>query len=108
MTSKRAGRCSASSRATTTTPTRPRSRCDCYCYEVADPPLGGPVSAVWFRAAAYEGLDRLPRCSTPDVFERRGCDRNPIDPATEAGRIALLSYIWPDQRERFARIEAAI
>jgi hypothetical protein len=41
------------------------------------------------------------------IAERRGCDPAPIDAATPEGRLALLSYIWPDQRQRIARMEAA-
>jgi hypothetical protein len=43
-----------------------------------------------------------------EVAERRGCDASPIDPSTPEGRLALLAYIWPDQRERIARMEAAL
>ena len=38
------------------------------------------------------------------VTERGGCDRAPIDPITADGRLALLSYIWPDEPERLARV----
>jgi hypothetical protein len=34
------------------------------------------------------------------VVERRGCDLNPIDPTLEDSRLALLSFIWPDQTDR--------
>lgn len=43
-----------------------------------------------------------------EVVDRRGCDRNPIDATTADGRLLLLSFLWPDQRERFTRLEAAI
>jgi hypothetical protein len=42
------------------------------------------------------------------VAERRGCDRNPIDATTDDGRLTLLSFMWPDQLARIARLEAAI
>ncbi len=42
------------------------------------------------------------------VAERRGCDRAPIDPTTEAGAVRLRSFLWPDQVERRARLDAAI
>ncbi len=45
--------------------------------------------------------------SAVTIAERRGCDPNPIDAATPEGRLALLSYIWPDQRQRITRMEAA-
>ncbi len=49
-----------------------------------------------------------PLPSTVDIAERRGCDATPIDAATAAGRLTLLTYVWPDQRQRIARMEAAL
>lgn len=40
--------------------------------------------------------------------ERRGCDPNPLDPASPADRLLLLSFVWPGQLERFRRLEAAL
>lgn len=45
---------------------------------------------------------------TIEVASRRGCDQDPIDPATEAGRLRLRSLVWPDQPRRRARLDAAI
>jgi hypothetical protein len=42
------------------------------------------------------------------VAVRRGCDRAPIDPATEAGRRTLRSFVWPDQAARHERLDAAL
>jgi hypothetical protein len=42
------------------------------------------------------------------VAERRGCDRNPLDPRTEEGRITLLSFVWPDQLWRIRHLRAAL
>lgn len=42
------------------------------------------------------------------VAERRGCDRRPVDPTTEDGRLALLSSVWADQETRFGRLRGAI
>ena len=42
------------------------------------------------------------------VAERRGCDQAPIDATTEAGATRLRSFLWPDQRERRDRLDAAI
>ncbi len=42
------------------------------------------------------------------VVERRGCDLNPIDALTEDGRLTLQSFVWPDQMDRFLRLERAI
>ena len=42
------------------------------------------------------------------ITERRGCDLNPIDVTTEDGRLDLLSFVWPDQVERFDLLARAI
>lgn len=42
-----------------------------------------------------------------NICERAGCDVAPIDPATEFGKRRLLSFVWPDQRERLTRLAAA-
>ena len=42
------------------------------------------------------------------VVERRGCDRSPIDATTDDGRLTLESFVWPDQVERFTRMDRAI
>ena len=46
---------------------------------------------------------RLPR-----VTARVGIDPHPIDATTEDGRLTLLSFVWPDQSERFERLAAAL
>ena len=43
-----------------------------------------------------------------EIAERRGCDANPVDASTPEGRLTLLSYVWPDQPERIARMRAAL
>jgi hypothetical protein len=42
------------------------------------------------------------------VVGRRGCDLDPIDPTTAAGGTRLRSFVWPDQPDRRARLEAAL
>jgi hypothetical protein len=42
------------------------------------------------------------------VASRQGCDAAPIDPTTPEGRLTLLTYIWPDQRERITRVRGAL
>ncbi len=42
------------------------------------------------------------------VVERRGCDVSPIDGTSADGQLALLSYIWPDEPKRLARMRAAL
>lgn len=41
------------------------------------------------------------------VVERRGCDPHPLDPTTDEGRIALMSYAWPDMTLRYQHLRGA-
>lgn len=82
-------------------------RLDRYRYEHGDFAFGPTDSALQFRdpfvgAAAPDGAVAL------KVVERRGCDLEPIDPTTTAGRLRLRSLVWPDQPVRRARLDAAI
>lgn len=43
-----------------------------------------------------------------EVIERAGCDPRPLDPATEEGRVTLMSYVWADQMERLQVLDAAL
>jgi len=81
-------------------------RWDHYAYDTGEVFSGDPASPVRFTGVWVGPGPRLPERF--DVVERRGCDRNPIDPATEEGRLVLLSYVWPDQRERVDRLMAAL
>ncbi len=69
---------------------------------------------AWGDAQAEVVLDAhfaepLPFAQTAlHVASRRGCDLRPIDAATPEGRLRLRSYVWPDQRERLALLDAAV
>ena len=81
-------------------------RFDHFAYDTGLHVSGAPGSPVRF-TGVWEG----PAPALPprfDVAERRGCDRNPIDATTDEGRLTLLSFMWPDQLPRIARLEAAI
>lgn len=43
-----------------------------------------------------------------DVVHQEAVDLTPIDVATSAGRIAIQSFLWPDQLERIDRLRAAM
>jgi hypothetical protein len=66
---------------------------------------GDPESAVLLQPKWH---GELPPDAMPAVIDRRGCDLAPIDPADRTDRERLLSYVWPDQRHRVERTEAAI
>jgi hypothetical protein len=80
-------------------------RWDRYRYEDAFGPPGSPVrfASVFSQDGVRPGLD-----VAVDVVERLGCDRAPVDPTTEDGRLTLMSFVWADQAERFARLRGAL
>jgi hypothetical protein len=42
------------------------------------------------------------------IASRAACDQNPLDPSSPDDRLRLRAYIWADQTERMARVNAAI
>jgi len=65
------------------------------------------VRSTWERADGASAT--LPALDAPlRVAERAGCDVSPLDPNAPEACERLLSYVWPDQRERLARTEAAL
>jgi hypothetical protein len=83
-------------------------RFDDYLY--SDSPTGlswGPGdSRVRFVDFIAEGRPPLEVRAT--VADRRGCDANPLDPASELDRLLLTSFVWADQVERFEALRAAL
>ena len=49
-----------------------------------------------------------PTTAALSVVERFGSDVDPIDPTTDAGRLTVSSYVWPDQAQRWQRLGAAL
>lgn len=81
-------------------------RWDHFRYEIGEQAWGNPTSPVYLRDG-FEGA--YPSLDVPvDLVARRGCDARPIDPRKPDGRLTLQSYIWADQVDRIARLEAAI
>lgn len=81
-------------------------RLDRFGYEAGGGRWGDAASPVRFGASDYEGVP--PFAAGARIAERRGCDLNPIDSTTEAGALTLLSFVWPDQADRLARLRAAL
>lgn len=67
---------------------------------------GDPESGVRF-AATFAG-DARPALAAVDVVARHGCDPQLLDPLRSDDALTLRSYLWPDQTERRARLDAAI
>lgn len=68
--------------------------------------LGDPTSRVRLVPDVRAPLD--PGLVDVAIGDRVGIDPHPIDPTVDDGRLTLLSFVWPDQVERFARLAAAI
>jgi len=79
---------------------------DRFRFEAAGHATGPPDSPVVFRDA---WLGAIPDVGPQlEVVERLGCDRTPVDPTTDDGALTLMSYVWPDQRERLERLRGAL
>jgi hypothetical protein len=81
-------------------------RWDRYRYTAGDFSWGPTDSPVQLKFELNGKPPPLP--PTVEIDARHGCDAAPVDPTTEEGRLTLLSYIWPDQAERIARMQAAL
>ncbi len=66
---------------------------------------GDPSSPVRL-APAWDGAD--PPDAALRIADRRGVDIHPVDISDPGERARLLAYVWPDQAERLARLEAAL
>jgi hypothetical protein len=79
---------------------------DAYRYELGGGHWGDPTSKVRIDTDWQGGLPPLD--AKVAVVERAACDRRPTDLTDADQRRRLLSYYWPDQTERLARIRAAM
>lgn len=50
----------------------------------------------------------MPVMAEPEIFQRHGCDLNPLNPSDADDELRLRSYVWPDQAQRKARMDAAL
>ncbi|THA23536.1 DUF2332 domain-containing protein [Streptomyces sp. RKND-216] len=62
----------------------------------------------WERPVPEWLTEAVARSPELRVVERRGCDRDPVDPLSPAGALVLRAYLWPDQTARSARLEGAL
>lgn len=82
------------------------SRWPSYGYDTGESTAGDPESPVQFDASWYAGA--LPALhGAIAVVERASSDIAPIDASTPEGQLSMLSFLWPDQLERRARLQAA-
>jgi hypothetical protein len=76
---------------------------DRYGYELGGLDAGDPGSAVRLRPD-WQGTP--PPDARVIVARRRGVDLNPLDPRRDAER--LVAYVWPEQKQRLERLQAAL
>ncbi|WGM30693.1 DUF2332 family protein [Brevundimonas sp. NIBR11] len=82
------------------------SRLDRYAYRLGETDAGDAGSAV--RLTPEWRGEGSPPAAEVRVLRRSGVDRHPLDPTDPATRETLSAYVWADQRERLARLEAAL
>lgn len=83
---------------------------DRFCYRVGGLALGAPDSPVHFAEPwqRVPDLDLAEAAGRLRIIARKGCDLAPLDPRDPEDRLTALSYIWPDEAERFQRTRAAL
>jgi len=82
-------------------------RWDRFWYDTGVSTFGDPSSAVRF-VGVWDDPPPVLDDVTVGVAVREGCDRSPIDPINEDGRLSLRAYLWPDMVDRRARLDAAL
>jgi hypothetical protein len=75
-------------------------------YELGSTTWGDAASPVPIRAEWQGAPPALP--DRIDVVSQAACDVAPIDLQADGAALRLLSYVWPDQHERLARLRAAM
>lgn len=66
----------------------------------------GPADSLVTVDDAWQG--QLPPAAGVQIVERHGYDIAPLDATSSDGELTLLSYVWPDQPARLARLRGAI
>jgi hypothetical protein len=75
-------------------------------FRYAHPPwertgVGGPLIPTAITGAAPAWRDLA-------IGSRAGCDQNPLDPSNAEHALRLKAYVWADQGDRLARLDAAL
>jgi len=78
---------------------------DRFCYVDQDGRVHGQTDSRVRLPGAWSG-PRPPEVPA-EVVDRLGSDTAPVDVSTRAGRLTLLSYVWPDQTGRVQRLRNA-
>lgn len=78
---------------------------DRYAYRLAGTRAGDPHSSV---IIAPEWRGDAPKCRPVEVASSGGVDLNPLNVADPQHRERLMAFVWPGDRQRSARLSAAI
>ena len=80
---------------------------DNYFFDTDDCAYGNTNARVRFEGNAWGSpIPDISQC--PSLLSRRGCDVAPLNAHNENDQLTLLSFVWPDQFERFTRLRDAI
>ena len=77
---------------------------DRFGFDLGGVRVGDPGSPVQI-APRWEGAP--PPDAPIEIVSLVGCDRDPIDLASAAGRVRLAAYVWPEMKARLALLEQA-
>lgn len=80
---------------------------DDYFFEANGISYGNGNALVRFEDSAW-GTPRPDIAQCPALLSRAGCDIAPLDARDKNDQFTLLSFVWPDQFERFTRLRNAI
>lgn len=76
---------------------------DRYAYDLGGRPAGDPASLLRIRP---KWIGPPPPGADIEIVGRTGVDLSPIDPIADRER--LIAFVWPDQPQRLAQLEAAL
>lgn len=76
-----------------------------YRYDLGGTTAGPGLSRM---AIAPEWRGSPPPAAPIEIVAASGCDRTPVDLTDPAQALKLKAYVWPDARERMARLDCAI
>jgi hypothetical protein len=80
--------------------------CDRYRYDLGSWRWGDPDAALTLHSDWHGGVPSE-ACANLQVVRRAACDAKPIDLGHPDEGLRLASFIWPEQAERLARLNAA-
>lgn len=80
---------------------------DTFFFDTGSSRAGHSLSPVRFGPDAWsEPRPDIAAC--PSIISRGGCDVAPLDAHDPDDRLTLLSFVWPDQEQRFERLRNAL